>query len=69
MVGAFGKVYIRIWPVIFLVFGILGLAGVHLHYEIWGMHISGHSLMWIFMAAAHADVFWGGRGCCPCGRS
>ena len=61
------KIYSRVWPIVFLVFGILELAGIHLHYELWGMHIMGHSLMWIFMAAAHAEAFWN-KGGCPCGK-
>ena len=58
-------VYPRIWPLAFLVFGLLAASGTHLHYSIGPITISSHNLMWFMMALAHADVFWRGGNAFP----
>ncbi len=54
----FNVVYGRIWPFVFLAFGILAASDQHLHWELWGFSLNLHSLMWFIMAAAHADRLW-----------
>jgi len=57
--------YPRIWPVAFLAFGLLAASGTHVSFEIAGLRITSHNLMWFLMALAHADVFWRGRNGAP----
>ena len=54
-------VYPRIWPIVFLVFGLLAATGTHISYSVGPVTLSSHNLMWFMMALAHADVFWRGR--------
>lgn len=49
--------YRRIWPIVFLFFGILAVSGMH-HVSLFGLHVNLHALMWFLMAAAHAHVFF-----------
>ncbi len=50
--------YGRIWPIAFVGLGLFAASGQHLHFEVWGLAINMHNLMWFAMAAAHADKFW-----------
>ncbi len=54
----FKTIYGRIWPIVFLAFGVFAASGAHWHFEVWGLSINLHNLMWFVMAAAHADKFW-----------
>ena len=47
-----------IWPVAFITMGCLMLAGVHLHFSVFGLKFNAHILMWFMMGLAHADIFW-----------
>ncbi|MDE0052684.1 MAG: hypothetical protein OXP28_16630 [Gammaproteobacteria bacterium] len=58
-------VYPRIWPIAFLVFGLLAATGTHIHYSVGPLNIASHNLMWFMMALAHADVFWRPREAFP----
>ncbi len=58
-------VYPRIWPIAFLVCGLLAATGTHISYSLGPVHISSHNLMWFMMALAHADVFWRGGNAFP----
>ena len=58
-------IYPRIWPIAFLVFGLLAATGTHISYSVGAVTISSHNLMWFMMALAHADVFWRGQGAFP----
>ena len=57
----FKYVYPRLWPIAFLAFGLLAAGGTHVSFELAGLRINSHNLMWFLMALAHADVFWRGR--------
>ena len=61
----FKFLYPRIWPIAFLVFGLLAASGTHVSFELAGLRISSHNLMWFMMTLAHADVFWRGRNGVP----
>ncbi|HAO55277.1 MAG TPA: hypothetical protein DCR03_06685 [Gammaproteobacteria bacterium] len=54
----FRKYYRRSWPFIFLAFGLLSATGTHIHFNLAGLAVTGHNLMWFLMAFAHAHVFW-----------
>ena len=56
------KAYPYIWPVAFIAMGILVSTGTHVHFEIAGLDLTTHTLMWFMMGLAHADIFW--RGWC-----
>ena len=58
-------IYPRIWPIAFLVFGLLAATGTHMSYSAGPVTISSHNLMWFIMALAHADVFWRRREAFP----
>lgn len=57
----FKFLYPRIWPIAFLAFGLLAASGTHVSFELAGLRVNSHNLMWFMMALAHADVFWRGR--------
>ena len=57
----FRKYYRRLWPFVFLAFGLVSATGTHIHYDVAGLSITGHNLMWFLMALAHAHVFWPDR--------
>ena len=52
------SIYPYVWPVAFIAVGVISLAEGHLHFELFGASISGHTLMWFMMGLAHADIFW-----------
>ncbi|MYD43634.1 MAG: hypothetical protein F4W90_07050 [Gammaproteobacteria bacterium] len=56
------KVYPYIWPIAFILMGFIALNDPHMHFSLWGLHLSAHNLMWFMMGLAHADIFW--RGWC-----
>jgi len=58
----FGKVYPYIWPVAFIVMGIVAINEPHMHFTLFGVNLDSHNLIWFMMGLAHADIFW--RGWC-----
>ena len=58
----FGTVYPYVWPVAFIVMGVIALNSPHMQFTIFDTTITGHALMWFMMGLAHADIFW--RGWC-----
>ncbi len=58
-------IYPRVWPIAFLLFGLLAATGTHMNYSLGPLNISSHNLMWFMMALAHADVFWRGQDAFP----
>ena len=54
----FNFIYPRIWPIIFVALGLMAAIGMHIHFEVLGLTINSHNLMWFLMAGAHADVLW-----------
>ncbi len=61
----FKYLYPRLWPIVFLAFGLLAAGGTHVSFELAGLRITSHNLMWFLMALAHVDVFWRGRNGVP----
>ncbi len=51
-------IYPRIWPIAFLAVGLATTLGSHVHFNVLGLSIGSHNVMWFAMALAHADVFW-----------
>ncbi len=54
----FNFIYPRMWPFIFIAFGVMAATGTHINFELLGLSINSHNLMWFMMAFAHADVLW-----------
>ena len=55
-----GKIYPYIWPFAFIVMGFVSLSQSHIHFNVFGLDLDGHNLMWFMMGLAHADIFWRG---------